>query len=64
MHHLTLATYATRKASTKEASAGIIEDFTGIGSPHEKLLSPKIVVNTSDSSTEQCLDVIVGALKL
>ncbi len=43
---------------------GLIPDFTGIHSPYEEPLQPEIVVDTNESSVEECVEQIVNYLSL
>lgn len=45
-----------------KARKGLIPDFTGIHSPYEEPLQPEIVVNTSESSVDECVEQIIHYL--
>ncbi|WP_318503642.1 adenylyl-sulfate kinase [Bacillus sp. T3] len=45
-----------------KARKGLIPDFTGIHSPYEEPQAPEIVVNTSESSVDECVDQIIQYL--
>ena len=47
-----------------KARKGLIPDFTGIHSPYEEPLQPEIVVDTNESSVEECVEQIVNYLSL
>ncbi len=42
-----------------KARAGVIPDFTGIGSPYEEPLAPEIVLDTARWSVERCVSEVV-----
>ncbi|PIQ67465.1 adenylyl-sulfate kinase [Candidatus Uhrbacteria bacterium CG_4_9_14_3_um_filter_41_35] len=48
------------KGLYKRSRNGEIENFTGITSPYEKPQNPDIIVNTSEQSEEECLEIILG----
>lgn len=48
------------KGLYKRARAGEIDNFTGISSPYEKPQKPDIMVNTSEQTEEECLEIILG----
>lgn len=45
-----------------KARKGLIPDFTGIHSPYEEPQQPELVVNTSESSVEECVEQIINYL--
>ncbi len=45
-----------------KAQAGLIANFTGISSPYEAPRHPEIVVNTAESSIEECVQHIMAYL--
>jgi adenylylsulfate kinase len=45
-----------------KARKGLIKDFTGINSPYEEPLKPELVVNTSESTVEECVNQIIQYL--
>lgn len=45
-----------------KARKGLIKDFTGINSPYEEPLKPELIVNTSESSVDECVEQIIGYL--
>lgn len=45
-----------------KARKGLIPDFTGIHSPYEAPLNPELVVNSNDSSVEECVEQIIQYL--
>ena len=45
-----------------KARKGLIPDFTGIHSPYEEPQAPEIVVNTSESSVDECVEQIIQFL--
>ncbi|QKT04794.1 adenylyl-sulfate kinase [Ectothiorhodospiraceae bacterium 2226] len=51
------------KGLYKRARAGEIKDFTGISSPYEPPENPDIVVDTSCTSIDQCVDQVIEALE-
>ena len=50
------------KGLYEKARAGIIKEFTGISSPYEPPSSAEIVVDTSASSVDDCVNLILTAL--
>lgn len=46
-----------------KARQGLIKDFTGISDPYEPPSNPELVIDTSQSDVETCLDVIMHKLK-
>jgi len=51
------------KGLYKKAKQGLINDFTGIGSPYEKPQKPQLVLKTATTPVEQCVDRIIAYLK-
>lgn len=51
------------KGLYKKARAGEIKGFTGIDAPYEAPEAPEVSVNTGDQSIEECVDVVVSALR-
>jgi len=51
------------KGLYKKARAGEIKNFTGIDSKYEEPEAPEIVIETGDSSPEQCAEQIISYLK-
>lgn len=45
-----------------KARKGLIPDFTGIHSPYEEPLQPEIIVNTGESTVEECVEQIIDYL--
>ena len=45
-----------------KARQGLLKDFTGISSPYESPINPELVLETSTSSAEQCVDQILAYL--
>ncbi|MGJ7919812.1 adenylyl-sulfate kinase [Neobacillus sp. LXY-4] len=45
-----------------KARKGLIPDFTGIHSPYEEPINPELVVNTSESSVDECVEQIIAYL--
>ncbi|NMD69198.1 adenylyl-sulfate kinase [Bacillus sp. DNRA2] len=45
-----------------KARKGLIPDFTGIHSPYEEPHNPELVVNTSESTVEECVEQIIQYL--
>ena len=52
------------KGLYKRARAGEIKDFTGISSPYEEPFSPELVVDTDQSSLDECVGQVLEALSL
>lgn len=50
------------KGLYKKARAGEIPNFTGIGSPYEEPTNPKVMVDTSVASVDECVDAIIEYL--
>ena len=50
------------KGLYKKARQGQIKDFTGISSPYEEPVSPELVVNTAESSLEDCAAQVLELL--
>jgi adenylylsulfate kinase len=50
------------KGLYQKARKGLIPDFTGIHSPYEEPLDPELVVNTSESSVDECVEQIINYL--
>jgi len=44
------------------ARAGEIKEFTGISSPYEAPEHPDLILNTANTSVEQCVDMVIGLL--
>lgn len=51
------------KGLYKAARSGQLAEFTGISSPYEAPENPDIVVDTTDSNVEACVDVIIEGIK-
>lgn len=51
------------KGLYEKARAGIIKDFTGISSPYEQPQSAEITVNTAEQTVEQCVQLVLVALR-
>ncbi len=51
------------KGLYKKARAGEIPEFTGISSPYEPPLKPEILVDTEQSSLEDCVEQMIQALE-
>lgn len=51
------------KGLYKKARDGDIPNFTGISSPYETPEHPELIVESGDSSIEQCVDEIINFLK-
>lgn len=52
------------KGLYKLAREGHIAEFTGISSPYEEPLNPKLVINTESISLEQSVEMVVELLKI
>lgn len=50
------------KGLYEQAQAGKIENFTGVNHPFQEPVSPDIIVDTSESSVDQCIDHIFTRL--
>jgi len=50
------------KGLYRKARAGEIPEFTGISAPYEEPLDPDLVVNTAESSLEECVDLVLRHL--
>jgi adenylylsulfate kinase len=50
------------KSMYKRALAGEIDDFTGISSPYEEPKHPELVLDTANSSIDECVDDVVHYL--
>ncbi len=50
------------KGLYRKARAGLLPDFTGIGSPYEEPENPEITLETSSSSVENCVDRVIRYL--
>lgn len=48
------------KGLYKKARQGQIPNFTGVDSPYEAPDHPEVVLNTADSTPEQCADAVIG----
>jgi adenylylsulfate kinase len=51
------------KGLYRRARAGEISDFTGISSPYEEPEAPELVLETDQSTIDQCVDQIIAALR-
>ena len=51
------------KGLYKKARAGEIPEFTGISSPYETPENPELIVESGDSTVEECVDEIINFLK-
>ena len=51
------------KGLYKRALAGEIRDLTGLQSPYEEPKNPEITLDTEKYSKEECLEIIISALK-
>ena len=51
------------KGLYKKARAGEIPEFTGISSPYEIPEQPELIVESGDSTVEECVDEIINFLK-
>ncbi len=51
------------KGLYKKARAGEIKGFTGIDAPYEAPEAPEVFVNTGEQSIEECVDVVIKALR-
>ena len=52
-----------RKGLYKKARAGLISDFTGIGSPYEEPFDADVVIDTSKLDVEGAVDSVIGVLE-
>ena len=52
------------KGLYQRARAGEIANFTGISSPYEPPINPEIVVNTENSTIEECVEQLIQVLEL
>lgn len=52
------------KGLYKRARAGIIKDFTGVSSPYEEPENPELIVDTGNSSLEECVDQVIALLQM
>lgn len=52
------------KGIYKKARSGEIKEFTGISAPYEEPENPEIVVETDKFTLDECLDKIVGYLRV
>jgi adenylylsulfate kinase len=50
------------KGMYKKARAGLISEFTGISSPYEVPKNPELIVNTSGSELEACVQQVIGEM--
>ena len=50
------------KGLYKRARAGEIKEFTGISSPCETPQNPELVLDTSQSSLDDCVDAVMALL--
>ena len=51
------------KGLYKKARAGEIPEFTGISSPYETPEQPELIVESGDTTVEECVDEIINFLK-
>lgn len=51
------------KGMYRKARKGLIKDFTGISSPYESPVNPELIVNTSDSAIDVCVDHLIDYLR-
>ena len=51
------------KGLYKKARAGEIPEFTGISSPYETPENPELIVDSGNSTIEECVDEIINFLK-
>ncbi len=51
------------KGLYKKARAGEIPEFTGISSPYETPEQPELIVESGDSTVEECVDRIINFLR-
>jgi adenylylsulfate kinase len=52
------------KGLYRRARAGEIKEFTGISSPYEAPLKPELTVDTGYRSIDECVDSVIGLLRL
>jgi adenylylsulfate kinase len=52
------------KGLYRRARAGEIREFTGISSPYEAPLKPELTVDTGYRSIDECVDSVIGLLRL
>ena len=50
------------KGLYKKARLGIIKNYTGISSPYEEPENPALVLDTSESSLQDCVDAVINIL--
>ena len=51
------------KGLYKKARAGEIAEFTGISSPYEAPIHPELILETSNQTIEECVDILLCYLK-
>ena len=51
------------KGLYEKARAGVIPEFTGISSPYEIPEQPELIVESGNSTVEECVDEIINFLK-
>lgn len=51
------------KGLYKKALSGELTQFTGVSDPYEAPLTPEVVVNTSQQTQEECINVIIEKLQ-
>lgn len=51
------------KGLYKKARAGLIPAFTGISSPYEEPVNPELVLDTTSTSIEECVEQLIGYLR-
>jgi adenylylsulfate kinase len=50
------------KGLYRRARAGEIAEFTGVSAPYEPPVTPEVVVRTSESSVQECVDSVIARL--
>ena len=51
------------KGLYKKARSGEIPNFTGISSPYEAPVNPEITIDTTNTTPEECADMIIDYLQ-
>ena len=51
------------KGLYKKALSGELPQFTGVSDPYEAPLAPEVMVDTSQQTQEECINLIVGKLQ-
>jgi len=60
---LAVCEYRDPKGLYRKVRSGLIQNFTGISSPYEPPEKPEITIDTSQTSLEESIDIVIQYLK-